>query len=157
MEGADAGAPSAEGADTSAPAQDSSGPTTTADMPIAPVYAGAMAPYNFGAVRRSRKEAFMLSQAQFRAMDYGTDYPSPYVPAMMGPKGGIDMNRNLAGTGQMYEDPLDLFKAQPSTIDRKPEGIRRPTRSTDQTRQRLRGTSAYQKVNKENADAGGNY
>lgn len=146
-----------EGADASAPAQDSSGPTTTADMPISPVYAGSVAPYNFKAVTRSRKQSFMESQAAHRHVDYGTDYPNPFVPAMRGPKGGIDMNRHLSGTGEQYEDPLDLFKAQPNKIDRKPAGVRRPSRPTDPTRIRQKGTSAYRKVNKENTDSGGKY
>lgn len=155
MEGADAGAPSAEGTEASPPVQENSGPTTTSDMPIAPVYGGAFAPYNFGVVKRSRKQAFMESQAMHRHADYGTDYPSPFVPAMAGPKGGIDMNRHLSGTGETHEDPLDFFKAQPNKMDRQPEGLRRPNRSPDTGRQRKRGTSAYLKVNKENMDSGG--
>lgn len=157
MEGADASAPSAEGAEQSVPAQEKQGPTTTADMPIAPVYAGSYAPYNFGAVKRSRKQEFMESQAAHRHNTFGISVPSPYVPAMMGPKGGIDVNRHLAGTGVQYEDPLDLFKPQPNTIDRKPEGVKRPNRPTDPSRQRQRGTAEYRKLNKDNLDSGKDY
>ena len=62
MDGAD-GAGGAEGAgEASAPAQDSSGPTTTESMPIAPVYAGSMVPYNFSPVLRTRKKEFLREQ-----------------------------------------------------------------------------------------------
>jgi hypothetical protein len=57
-DGGDASAPSVEGGETSAPTQETNGPTTTADMPIAPVYAGAYSPYNFGVVR-GRKKSFI--------------------------------------------------------------------------------------------------
>lgn len=57
-DGGDASAPSVEGAESDAPAQEVSGPTTTAGMPIAPVYAGAYSPYNYGVVR-GRKKAFL--------------------------------------------------------------------------------------------------
>jgi len=154
-DGGDASAPSVAGAETSTPTQEQNGPTTTADMPIAPVYAGSYAPYNFSVVTRSRRQTFMESQATHRHMDYGTDIPNPFVPAMQGPKGGIDMNRNLAGNGIPYEDPLDLFKSQPNTMDRKPEGVKRPNRPTDPSRQRQRGTSEYRKLNKDNVDNGG--
>ena len=55
-DGGDAGAPSVEGAEPSAPAQETSGLTTTSGMPIAPVYAGAYSPYNYGGMRGRRKE-----------------------------------------------------------------------------------------------------
>ena len=158
-DGGDAGAPSVEGAEESAPAQEKQGPTTTKDMPIAPVYSGSYAPYNFGVVERSRKKAFIASQEAYRHLDYGTDLPRPFIPAMAGPKGGIDVNRHLAGNGIPYADPLDLFKSQPNTMDRKPQGVRMNNRPVDPSRQRQRGTSEYRKLNKENTDSnvGKNY
>lgn len=156
MEGAD-GAGGAEGAgEASAPAQDSSGPTTTESMPIAPVYGGSMVAYNFSPALRTRKKEF-LSEQFYQRQDYGTDYPSPYVPTPMSPRGGIDVERHMAGTGTPYSDPLDLFKSQGMDIDKKQEGVRRPSRPTDSSRQRQRGTSTYRKVNKENTDSGGQY
>jgi hypothetical protein len=57
-DGGDAGAPSVEGAESGAPTQENSGLTTTANLPIAPVYAGSYSPYNFGVVR-GRRKSFM--------------------------------------------------------------------------------------------------
>lgn len=58
MEGAEASAPSTEVTETSTPEKAKPGPTTTEDMPIAPVYSGSFGTYNFKALARSRKKAF---------------------------------------------------------------------------------------------------
>ena len=61
-DGGDASAPSVEGGETSAPTQETNGPTTTADMPIAPVYAGYRGGMGYyGSMRspRSRRQEFM--------------------------------------------------------------------------------------------------
>lgn len=145
MEGA--GAPAA-------PTSANQGLTTTeSGIPIAPVYAGAAVEYDFSPVTRNRKSEFD-SQQMYRHPDFGTEFKNPYVPRTMGPRGGIDMVRHMSGTGQIYEDPLDLFKPQNSNIDRKPEGVKRPNKPQNANRQRDRGASAYRKVNKENTDAG---
>lgn len=142
-----------EGATSSAPSPDS-GTTSTAGFPIAPVYAGAE-PYNFAQMRVSRRASFHEAQQSYRFMDFGTDFVNPLVPRMVEPKGGIDMNRHLAGNGQIFDDPLDLFKAQPNKIDRMPSSaVRRPSRPQDPNRLRQRGAAAYRKVNRENVDQG---
>ena len=145
-----------EGADAGAPAQDSSGPTSTADMPIAPVYGGAMVAYNFSPVIRSLKRS-LFSEQFYKRPDFGTDYPNPYVPSPMAPRGGIDVQRHMSGVGIPYTDPLDNFKPGHLDIDKKPQPVRRPSRPIDTGRQRQRGTAAYRKVNKENMYAGGQY
>lgn len=145
-----------EGADAVAPAQDSSGPTSTADMPIAPVYAGAVAAYNFKPLMRGMK-SFLFSEQFYKRPDFGTEYPNPYVPAPKGPRGGIDVQRHMSGVGIPFTDPLDNFKPGRVEIDKAPTPVRRPNRPLDSGRQRQRGTSAYRKMNKENIDAGGNY
>lgn len=142
-----------EGASNSAPAQDSSGPTSTASMPIAPVYAGAMLTYNFAPVLRTSKKEFMSEQF-YQRPEYGTDYPNPFVPTPMGPRGGIDVQRHMSGIGIPYTDPLDNFKPGRLDIDKKQQPVRRPSRPVDSGRQRKRGSAAYRKVNKENADYG---
>jgi hypothetical protein len=125
--------------------------TVSSGIPVAPVYAGAALSYSFAPMLRSRRQEFR-SQQMYRHPDFGTEFRNPYVPRPAGPKGGYDMERHLAGTGQMYEDPLDLFKPQSNTMDKKPQGVKRPNRPSDPSRQRQRGTSAYNKVNKENKD-----
>jgi hypothetical protein len=132
--------------------------TTTGNsgIPTAPVYGGAMVPYNFSPVLRTRKREF-LSEQFYKKPDYGTDTPSPFVPKTAGPRGGIDVQRHMAGVGIPYADPLDLFKPAGVDIDKKPQGVRRPSRPVDTSRQRQRGTAAYRKVNKENVDSGGAY
>lgn len=145
-----------EGADAGAPAQDSSGPTSTGDLPIAPVFAGAVTAYNFRPLMRGLKTA-LFSEQFYKRPDYGTEFRSPYVPNPMGPRGGIDVQRHMSGTGIPYTDPLDNFKPGHLDIDKKPQPVRRPSRPIDTGRQRQRGTAAYRKVNKENVDAGGDY
>jgi len=142
-----------EGADTSAPSPDS-GTTSTAGFPIAPVYAGAPM-YNFAQMRVNRRAMFHESQQAYRYMDFGTNYINPLVPRMVEPKGGIDMHRNLAGNGQFFDDPLDLFKPESNKINRMPSSaVRRPTRPQDPNRLRMRGSAAYRKFNRDNADQG---
>lgn len=142
-----------EGAVTSAPSPDS-GTTSTAGFPIAPVYAGADL-YNFAQMRVNRRAAFHEAQQAYRYMDFGTNYINPFVPRMAEPKGGIDMHRNLAGNGQIFDDPLDLFKSQPNKIDRMPpSAVRRPSRPQDPNRLRQRGAAAYRRLNKDNIDQG---
>lgn len=59
MEGAEASAPSAEVTPTTGTSTEEKPElTTTADMPIAPVYSGSFGVYNFKALARSRKKAF---------------------------------------------------------------------------------------------------
>ena len=145
-----------EGADSGAPAQDSSGPTSTGDMPIAPVFAGAVAPYNFRGNIKQLKQG-LFSEQFYKRPDFGTDFNNPYVPATAGPRGGIDVQRHMSGVGIPFSDPLDNFKPGRLEIDKKPQPVRRPSRPIDTGRQRKRGTAAYRKVNKENVDAGGDY
>lgn len=147
-----------EGADAGAPAQDSSGLTSTGDMPIAPVYAGAMATYNFRPLMRSLKTS-LFSEQFYKRPDTAndTDFRNPYVPHTMGPRGGIDVQRHMAGTGIPYSDPLDNFKPGHLEINKKSQPVRRDSRPVDPGRQRRRGVSAYRKMNKENTDAGGMY
>jgi hypothetical protein len=135
------------------------GPITTtgnSGIPIAPVYGGAMVPYNFAPVIRTRKKEF-LGEQFYKRPDYGTDVPNRFVPKPAGPRGGIDVQRHMAGVGIPYADPLDLFKPAGLDIDKRPQGVRRPSRPVDQSRQRKRGTAAYRKVNKDNVDSGGMY
>ena len=93
-----------EGASNSAPAQDSSGPTSTASMPIAPVYAGAMVSYNYSPDLRTSKKEFMSEQF-YQRPEYGTDYPSPFVPTPMGPRGGIDV-QDILTTGTAVDEQV---------------------------------------------------
>jgi hypothetical protein len=72
----------------------------------------------------------------------------------MGPRGGIDVQRHMSGIGIPYTDPLDNFKPGRLDIDKKQQPVRRPSRPVDSSRQRKRGSAAYRKVNKENADYG---
>lgn len=150
MDGADAGG------DAGAPAQDSSGPTSTGDLPIAPVFGGAVSAYNFRPLMRSLRGA-LFSEQFYKRPDFGTDFRNPYVPKTAGPRGGIDVQRHMSGTGVPYTDPLDNFKPGRLDIDKKQASVRRPSRPIDTGRQRKRGTSAYRKMNKENTDAGGDY
>ena len=152
------------GAEGSAPAQDSGGDggatnngltTTQSGIPIAPVYAGAYVPYSFKSVLRTRR-ADVREQKKYSRLDNVTEYRNPYVPAPHGPKGGIDRMRNLAGTGEIYDDPMDGFKDHGLDIDRPPTPIRRPSRPQDATRQRHKGTSIYRKANPSNEDYGRN-
>ena len=145
-----------EGADASAPSQDASGPTTSADMPIAPVYAGSFTQYNFKGNLRNVKRS-LFSEQFYKKQDYGTEYRNPYVPNPVGPRGGIDVQRHMAGVGIPFADPLDNFKPGRLEIDKTPQPVRRPSRPVDQSRQRKRGTAAYRKANKDNIDAGGQY
>lgn len=154
MEGTDAGGD----AGAEAPAQDSSGPTSTGDMPIAPVYAGAVATYSFRPLMRSLKKS-LFSEQFYKRPDTAnnTDFHNPYVPSPMGPRGGIDVQRHMAGTGIPYSDPLDNFKPGHLEIEKKTQPVRRDSRPVDPSRQRKRGTSTYRKMNKDNIDAGGMY
>lgn len=127
--------------------------TTQSGIPIAPVFGGAMATYNFKPVLRKRKEEFQ-SQQKYRQHDYGTEFRNPYIPRMQGPKGGVDANRHLSGTGQIYDEPLEFFKAQTNNLDKTPSGVRRPSRPADPNQQRKRGAAAYRKNNKANVDRG---
>lgn len=146
-----------EGADSGAPASDSgNGLTTTqSGIPIAPVYAGAGVLYNFSGMTRSRRAEFRESQ-KYRQRDYGTEYRNPYVPTPRGPRGGIDISKNMAGTGELYDDPLDGFRSESLNIDRRPTPIRRPSRPQDSSRQRRKSTSIYRKANPSNEDYGRN-
>lgn len=145
-----------EGANASAPAVDSSGPTTSSDLPTAPVYAGGVPAFNFRPMMRSLKQA-LFSEQFYKRPDFGTEFRNPYVPKPMGPRGGIDVQRHMSGTGVPYTDPLDNFKPGRLDIDKPQQPVRRPSRPIDTGRQRKRGTAAYRKVNKENVDSGGMY
>lgn len=133
-----------------------SGPTTTAALPIAPVYGGVSAVYNFAPVLRTSKVQF-LSEQFYKRPDYGTDVPSPFVPHTMGPRGGIDVQRHMAGVGIPFADPMDNFKPGRLEIDKKVQPIRRPSRPIDPSRMRKKGVSVYRKMNKDNQDAGGEF
>lgn len=135
-----------------APSGDS-GPTTTSALPIAPVYAGSSAVYNFAPVLRAVKKEF-LSEQFYQRPDYGTDFPNPFVPHTVGPRGGIDVQRHMAGVGIPFADPLDNFKPGRLEIDKKPQPVRRPSRPIDSSRMRRKGSAIYRKMNKGNADAG---
>ena len=130
-----------------------SGPTTTSALPIAPVYGGATAVYNFAPATRTSKKEFLSDQFYLRP-DYGTDFPNPFVPHTMGPRGGIDVQRHMAGVGIPFADPMDNFKPGRLEIDKKQQPIRRPSRPIDSSRMRKRGTAAYRKMNRDNADSG---
>lgn len=134
------------------PAQ-GAGPTTTTGFPIAPVYAGASNIYNFAPALRTRKKEF-FSEQFYKTPDFGTDFSSPYVPRPVGPRGGIDIQRHMAGVGVPYADPLDNFKPGRLEIDKKRQGVKRPSRPLDSSRMRRRGTSAYRRINKDNVDYG---
>lgn len=138
-----------DGGDAAPATTGDSGLTDTSSLPIAPVYGGAM--YKFGPAVRIARKAFMSEQF-YRRPDYGTDIPNPYVPKPMGPRGGIDVQRHMAGTGVPYSDALDLFKPGRLDIDKKAQPVRRPSRPVDPARQRKRGISAYRKMNKANVD-----
>lgn len=137
----------------SPPSPDASGPTTTSGFPIAPVYAGAAVTYNFRPVLRATKAAF-LGEQFYRNPNLGAEYINPYVPHTAGPRGGIDVQRHMAGTGIPFSDPLDLFKMGRSDIDKKRQPVRRPSRPLDSHRLRHKSESAYRKMNKDNVDAG---
>jgi len=144
-----------EGADAGAPAPGDSGTTSTVGFPIAPVFAGAT-PYNFkGNIKQLKLNLF--SEQFFKRPDYGTEFNNPYVPTPVAPRGGIDVQRHMAGVGIPFADPLDNFKPGRLEIDKKPTPVRRPSRPVDTGRQRKRGTAAYRKVNKENIDSGGDF
>lgn len=143
-----------EGEVASPPAQgDSEGPTTTSALPIAPVFAGASAIYDFSGYLKNRKSALMSEQF-FKAPDVGTDYSNPYVPRPKGPQGGIEIQRHMSGVGIPFMDPLDNFKPGRLEIDKKPTPVRRPSRPSDPNRMRKKGAAAYRKANKDNVDYG---
>lgn len=130
--------------------------TSSSGIPAAPVFAGAMVPYNFSPVLRTSKREFMSEQF-YKHPDYGTEFKSPFVPKTKGPRGGIDVQRHMAGVGIPYSDPMDLFKAGRSDIDKKPQQVRRPSRPIDTGRMRKKGTAVYRKANKDNIDSGGDF
>lgn len=142
-----------EGDGVSPPSSSDSGLTSTADLPIAPAYGGISAIYSFASAMRTGKKAF-LSEQFYKRPDYGTDYPNPFVPHPRGPRGGIDVQRHMAGVGIPFADPLDNFKPGRIEIDKKQQPVRRPSRPIDSSRMRKKGTSAYRKMNKDNVDAG---
>lgn len=129
------------------------GLTTTSAVPIAPVFAGATNLYNFAAVLRASRSQF-LSEQFYKIPDVGTDFTNPYVPRPLGPRGGIDVQRHLAGVGIPFADPLDNFKMGHLEIDKKPTPVRRPSRPADPNRMRKKGAATYRRVNKQNADYG---
>ena len=53
--------------------------TSNSGIPVAPVFAGAMVPYNFSPVMRTSKREF-LSEQFYKHPDYGTEFTSPFVP-----------------------------------------------------------------------------
>lgn len=142
-----------EGEGFSPPSSSDSGPTSTADLPIAPVYGGISAIYSFAPAVRTGKKSF-LSEQFYKRPDYGTDYRNPYVPNTRGPRGGIDVERHMAGVGIPFADPMDNFKPGRLEIDKKVQPVRRPSRPIDSSRMRKKGTSVYRKMNKDNIDAG---
>lgn len=132
---------------------ESAGPTTTSAMPIAPVFAGAMVSYNFRDVLRATKQQ-LLSEQFYKRYDPGTDIKNPYVPAPAGPRGGIEVQRHMAGIGIPFMDPLDNFKPGRLEINKRSSPVRRPSRPLDSSRIRKKGAAVYRKNNKENIDYG---
>ena len=126
--------------------------TTSGDLPVAPVYAGAPV-YSFAQAVRIRTREF-LSEREYQRPDLSGEYASPFVPRTRGPRGGIEIQRNMAGIGIPFADPLDLFRMGRLEIDKKPTGVRRPSRPMDSSRMRHLGTSVYRNANKENIDYG---
>lgn len=141
----EAPSPSAQG--------ETAGPTTTSALPIAPVFAGVSDIYNFRDLLRTVKKE-MLSEQFYKQPDYGTELKNPYVPAPMGPRGGIEVQRHMAGVGIPFADPLDNFKPGRLAIDRPSSPVRRPSRPLDSSRIRRKGSAMYRKNNKDNIDYG---
>ena len=145
----------AAGASTTDNAVDGGGslgtpPTNTSSgIGIGQVYAGAGF---FTGVMKSRKQHFHESQQQYRRPDYGTGDRNPMVGPTPGPKGGIDMRRNMSGLGVGYADALDLFKPMRSNLNKTSTGVRMNHRPQDPMRRRAQGTRAYVEANPQNED-----
>jgi hypothetical protein len=147
------------GADTGASTTDSAvngggSPTTPptntqSGIAIGQVYAGAGF---FTGAMKSRKQHFHESHQQYRRPDYGTDDRNPHVGPSYGPKGGIDMKRNMSGLGVGYQDALDLFKPMSSNLNKVSTGVRMNHRPQDPMRRRQSGISSYLKANPQNKD-----
>jgi hypothetical protein len=101
---------------------------------------------------KSRKQHFHETQQQYRRPDYGTSDRNPLVGHTPGPKGGIDMKRNMSGLGVGYQDALDLFKPLRSGLNKVSNGVRMNHRPQDPMRRRAQGTRAYAEANPQNKD-----
>jgi len=147
--GADAGASTTDSAVNGEGSPMTPLTNTQSGIAIGQVYAGAGF---FTGAMKSRRQHFHESHQQYRRPDYGTNDRNPYVGPTPGPKGGIDMKRNMSGLGVGYQDALDLFKPMRSNLNRMSTGVRMNHRPQDPMRRRQSGISAYVKANPENED-----
>ena len=147
--GADAGASTSD-SDVNGGGSPTTPPTNTqSGIAIGQVYAGAGF---FAGVVKSRRQHFHETHQQYKRPDYGTNDRNPMVGPTPGPKGGIDMKRNMSGLGVGYTDALDLFKPQGTSVNKKSNGVKRQYRAIDPQRRRNAGTRAYIKNNPKNKD-----
>jgi len=147
--GADTGASTTDSAVNGGGSQPTPPTNTQSGIAIGQVYAGAGF---FTGAMKSRKQHFHESQQQYRRPDYGTGDRNPMVGHTPGPKGGIDMRRNMSGLGVGYADALDLFKPMRSNLNKTSTGVRMNHRPQDPMRRRAQGTRAYVEANPENKD-----
>lgn len=147
--GADAGASTTDNAVDGGGSLGTPPTNTSSGIGIGQVYAGAG--FFTGAVK-SRKQHFHETQQQYRRPDYGTSDRNPLLGATPGPKGGIDMKRNMSGLGVGYADALDLFKPMRSNLNKTSTGVRMNHRPQDPMRRRAQGARSYAEANPENKD-----